>query len=327
MQTDYSCAGHSSDPEHEAFTMMEHLLSQDATEDERDRFLRHTVDNQPSAEEVSGFSRAIRSRSILPRIPGLLDIVGTGGDGKNTVNVSTASAISASALGIGVAKHGNRGITSSHGSADFMRYIGYEMAFTPDEARKRLDRDSFLYLLAPQFNSAFASFTAARKRIGRRTVFNIMGPLTNPVDPDFMILGSFNMETAEIYAKVLSLRSKAGVCFSSTAGMDEISPVGETAMFYVRDGRISRSVVRGESITGETSDLAAITEPDPQRCFQKTMDGLTGRNRQVAQFIALNTAPALILHGRARDMQDAYDAVMRAIESGRVAEQAKRIVR
>jgi|YelNatPaOPRAMG01_1025707.scaffolds.fasta_scaffold05054_14 anthranilate phosphoribosyltransferase len=327
MQTDYSCAGHSSDPEHEAFTMMEHLLSQDATEDERDRFLRHTVDNQPSAEEVSGFSRAIRSRSILPRIPGLLDIVGTGGDGKNTVNVSTASAISASALGIGVAKHGNRGITSSHGSADFMRYIGYEMAFTPDEARKRLNRDSFLYLLAPQFNSAFASFTAARKRIGRRTVFNIMGPLTNPVDPDFMILGSFNMETAEIYAKVLSLRSKAGVCFSSTAGMDEISPVGETAMFYVRDGRISRSVVRGESITGETSDLAAITEPDPQRCFQKTMDGLTGRNRQVAQFIALNTAPALILHGRARDMQDAYDAVMRAIESGRVAEQAKRIVR
>ena len=326
MQTDYGSVDHSRDPEHEALMMMEHLLSPEATEDERDAFLRHTADNPSSAEEVSGFSRAIRSRSSLSRIPGLLDIVGTGGDGKNTVNVSTASAIAASALGIRVAKHGNRGITSSHGSADFMRYIGYEMAFTPDEARKRLDRDGFLYLLAPQFNSAFAAFTAARKRIGRRTVFNIMGPLTNPVDPDFMILGSFNVETAEIYAKVLSLRSKAGVCFSSAAGMDEISPAGDTAMFYVRGGRISRSVVRGESITGEPADLVAITEADPQRCFQKTMDGLIGRNRHVAQFIALNTAPALILHGRASDMQDAYDAVMQAIESGRVAEQAKRIV-
>jgi len=327
MQTDYEGNGQAStNAEEDAYSRMIHLVSGSATEEERDEFLRYTADNTLSAQEITGFSRAIRSRSSLSPVPGLMDIVGTGGDGKNTVNVSTASAIAASSLGIRVAKHGNRAITSRHGSADFMRFLGYDLEFGKDQTLMRLNRSNFIYLLAPHFNTAFSTFSEARKRIGRRTVFNIMGPITNPLDPDFMILGSYNLDTAEIYSQVLSIGSKTGACFSSESGMDEISPDGRTRIYYVRDGRISKSMINGESVTGERADIAEITEPDPVKCFQKTLDGLYGRNLHVSRFIALNTAPALVVKNLARNLEDAYEMVMQAITSGIVADHAKRIV-
>ncbi len=327
MQTDvYRGAINSeSNSEEDAYAIMTHLISGNASESERDEFLRRNLAGSINAREIYGYARAIRNHSGLKKISGITDIVGTGGDGKNTVNVSTASAIAASALGIRIAKHGNRGVTSRHGSADFMEYIGYDLKASPERIYRNLTVKNFAFLLAPQFNSAFAAFSEARKRIGRRTVFNVLGPLTNPLDPDRMILGAFSRETAEIYAEVMRIGSKTGFTFSSMDGMDEISPFGETYIIEVRKSGITKRIVNGENLIGCKVTLGDISEPDPEKCFRKTIDGLTGKNAAISRFIALNTAPALVANGTSETLEDAIDTVMQAIESGKVADQIKRI--
>lgn len=325
IDTDYASAGTSGN-EIRAFLRMKYLLSADSTEEEKEQFLRETADKMPGSEDISGYSTAIRSCSGVERISGLTDIVGTGGDGMNTINVSTASAIAASALGVKVAKHGNRAISGTHGSADFMRKIGYNLSITSHDLGSLLSDVNFVYLLAPQFNRAFALFADARKRIGRRTVFNMMGPITNPLDPDYLVLGSYSKENAELYAGIMAVRSKTGFSFSAENGMDEISPVGSTHAFYVRDGSIAKLVFNGSDLIGTDISLNEVIEKDPDKCFQKTVDGLCGRNGKISAFIALNTAPALVANGLCTKMEDAYDTAMNAIESGMVSSHLKRIV-
>lgn len=308
----------------DAESLMNCLVSSETSDIRRAAFLTGLHFKGATTEEIIGFSESLRSHSIASRIPGLTDIVGTGGDGKNTINVSTGASIASSALGIKIAKHGNVGITSRHGSADFMKYIGYNFERGVSDPEGALNQNSFLYVFAPRFNNSFASFADVRKKIGHRTIFNIMGPITNPFDPDRLVIGTADEKTSESYAQVLKVRGKRGYVFHSADGLDEISPSAETAGFLISGGVRSVTIVP-EDITGRGIDLKNVTTQDPEECFTKTLKGLLGRDRDASSFIALNAAPALVLNGVAGSIEDGYQAAMNAIGEGTVEKQIRKL--
>lgn len=304
--------------------LMNLLIENESSDIKKAAFLTGLHFKGATTDEIIGFSQALRSHSIASRIPGLTDIVGTGGDGKNTINVSTGASIASSALGVKIAKHGNVGITSRHGSADFMKYIGYSFERGANDPESTLERDSFLYAFAPMYNKSFARFADVRKRLGHRTVFNMMGPITNPFDPDYLVIGTADESISGSYAEVLLGRGRKGYVFHSSDGLDEISPSAETRGFMV-NGRKSEITIVPEDITGRRIDLKSVTTQDPEECFIKTLKGLTGKDENASAFIALNAAPALVLNGLVRTLEDGYLAVMNAISEGKVERQINRL--
>ena len=175
---------------HPASDLMLYLASDNASDSERAAFLSALKLRKETPEEVLGFADAIKSLSTLKKLPNTTDIVGTGGDKKSTINVSTAAALVCSALGIRIAKHGNYSITGAHGSADFIKFLGYNMEYSPFQAEQILERIGFLYILAPRFNSSFSRFARVRNILGFPSLFNYLGPITNPVDPGIVVAGS-----------------------------------------------------------------------------------------------------------------------------------------
>lgn len=300
----------------EAEALMDVLAMEGSSEIKKAAFLTGLHFKGATTEEIIGFSNSLRKHALAHRISGVTDIVGTGGDGKNTINVSTASAITASALGIRVVKHGNIGITSKHGSADFMKYLGYDFQRGFQNPVETLENDGFLYAFAPIFNPSFARFSEVRKKLGHRTVFNIMGPITNPFDPDYLVIGTADESNSMSYAQVLAGRGKKGYVFHSSDGLDEISPSAPTYGFMV-NGSVAEVSIRPREITGKDIPLSDVTTPDPGECFARTVKGLLGLDESASAFIALNTAPALVLNEMADSLGEGYAIALEAMLSGK----------
>ncbi len=273
-------------------------------------------------EELSGFSKGIRKlSSISIKVKGLTDIVGTGGDHKNTINVSTAASILLSSK-IKIAKHGNFGITGSHGSADLMKFLGYKFDMTENEILNNINEKNYVYILATMYNQTFARFSNVRKKLGIKTVFNILGPLTNPLDPDKLVLGAYDDETAEVYASVILKQGKRAFIVSST--MDEISPEEDSHIYYVSNG-IRKFDLNPIDVAGKKINESNIIEKDPVKSFNIVIDAFKNRNGDAASFIALNAAPALVLNDISKDIKSAYDLCINEIESGNAYKQLRRI--
>lgn len=310
----------------EARELMDRLISPGSTDVMKASFLSAMYFKGPTPDEIIGFSESLRSHAMGTPMKGLSDIVGTGGDGKNTINVSTAASITASAMGLPVAKHGNTGITSRHGSADFMKFIGYNFDRDFEDPVNTLSTNNFLYVFAPRFNNSFATFRDVRKKIGHRTVFNIMGPITNPFDPENLVIGTADDDTAESLAQVIKGRGRKGYVFHSEDGLDEISPSSITRG-YIVNGGIRSITIDPEQITGRKIDLERVVAEDPAECFAKTLRGLFGRDDDTSAFIALNTAPALVLNERAASLEEGYALAMQSINDGKVEKQVKRLAK
>lgn len=309
----------------EARKVLLDMISKNVPDTTKAAFLSALYVKGETADEISGFADALKSMAKLSKIPGVTDIVGTGGDGKNTINVSTASSIVASSLGVNVAKHGNVGITSKHGSADFMKYLGYDFDLTQSDAMKRLTINRYVYIFAPLYNDNFAKFANVRKKLKFRTVFNFLGPLTNPLDPDTVIIGSVDENISKIYADVLLTQNKKGMVIHSLDGMDEISPMEKT-MIYEVDGKVSKYLFSPDKLLSIDISLEDISTLDSGKNFKMTLEGLKGVNRKVAQFIALNTAPALYMNGIAKGLDDAFYIALNALEDGTAIGHLKQIL-
>jgi anthranilate phosphoribosyltransferase len=288
----------------------------DRPDSEKVEFLTEIHNRGETPEEIAGFAMALRDMSELNvKYPGLTDVVGTGGDGKNTVNVSTAVSIVLASMGIKTAKHGNFGITGHHGSADFMKYAGYNFNMDENEIIRNLDNKNYVYILAPQYNKSFAKFSQARKMITFRTVFNILGPLTNPLNPDKVVLGTYSDELAELYARVILHEGKDGYIIHSSDGMDEISPCSENQLYFVH-GKIEKTKIDPVNLTGHRTGIERISTVDPEKSFKMLLSGLSGQNRDVKEFIGLNAVPAIMINGMAGTAEEAYELAVKNIESG-----------
>lgn len=278
-----------------------------------------------TVEEIRGFARGMRGLALEPEIPEPLlqravDVVGTGGDGSGSLNLSTGSALLAAAAGVPVVKHGNRSITSRSGSADVLERLGLPMPLDPAAAGRCLEHTGFTFLFAPHFHPAMRHVAPVRRALGVRTVFNLLGPLTNPAAPPFHVIGAWAEDVAGRMAHVLSgLPIERAFVVHGEPGWDEATPCGPFTLFDVGPGRVRRET-RDPGDLGlsrcEAADLLGGDAEDNARAVRAALGGERGAHRDA---LALGAALALEVAGAAPDARAALAAADRAIEQGAAA--------
>ena len=273
-----------------------------------------------TVDELVGAARAMRAHvvAVRPARADLVDTAGTGGDGSGTFNISTTAALVAAACGCAVAKHGNRAASSRSGSADVLEALGVPIALTPEQAAEMIERHGFGYLHAPEHHPAMRHAGPVRRSLGVRTVFNLLGPLTNPAGARRQLIGVYAQQWVEPMAQALAaLGCEHGMVVHGEPGIDELSPCGATTVATVRDGtrRRSASWTRASSASScarSPTSRAAIR----QRNAEITLAVLAGEAGPAADATALNAAAALVVAGRAADLGEGLEQAREALRSG-----------
>jgi len=273
------------------------------------------------AEEVRGFARAMRALARRPDIPPnlrALDIVGTGGDASGSLNISTGTALLAAACGIPVVKHGNRSVSSRAGSADVLEALGLRIPLDEADAGKCLAACNFTFLFAPHYHPAMKTIGPVRAALGVRTIFNILGPLTNPATPPFHLIGAYSLEVAELISQTLAgLDGERSFVVHGAEGWDEPTPVGDFTVFDVRPGRVDAQI-RSPSDYGialcRSSDLSGGDAHHNASALRRVF---TGEDRGAHRdCLLLGAALALEVTGETRVPREAVERASQAIDSG-----------
>jgi anthranilate phosphoribosyltransferase len=277
-----------------------------------------------TAAEVRGFASAMRELSLRPDLAGAadraVDVVGTGGDGSGSLNLSTGAALLAAACGQPVVKHGNGSVSSRCGSADVLRELGLEVPLDEHGAGRCLATTGFTFLFAPHYHPAMRTLAPVRRAMGVRTVFNLLGPLTNPAAPPFLVAGAYSEPAARLMAETLSgMDIERAFVIHGAPGWDEATPVGPFVLFDVRPGTVKRQI-RDPAEFGvarcSPEDLAGGDAPENARRLRAALSGGCGPDRNA---IVLGAALALEVTGREPDLVHALTAAERSIDSGAAA--------
>ncbi|HWN05554.1 MAG TPA: anthranilate phosphoribosyltransferase [Steroidobacteraceae bacterium] len=273
------------------------------------------------ADELRGFARAMRKLALRPLVPeGLraIDIVGTGGDGSNSLNISTGTAILAAACGLPVIKHGNRSVSSRAGSADVLAALGLKLPLDERDAAACLAATGFTFLFAPYYHPAMKAVAPIRAALGVRTVFNILGPLSNPAQPPFHLLGAFSLQTAELMAEAMSgLPIERAFVIHGAAGWDEPTTVGPFVLFDVRPGQVSAETRTPEDFGLARCAVEALIGGDPAHNASAIREVLAnGARNPYRDCLLLGAALALELTGETTVPTEAVARAADAIDSG-----------
>ena len=306
-------------------------------------FLTALARKGETVEEIAAFAMAARAKSITPPLDAetrsreILDVCGTGGDHLGTFNISTTVALVAAAAGVTVAKHGNRAITSRSGSADVLESLGIKVDLTPEEAARTLKEHNFAFLFAPKFHPTFKHIAAARKLCaerGQRTIFNLLGPLLNPVHPTAQLIGVPSPKFCEPVARVLQIMGvRRGMAVSGCVEMlsghdpagrthfDELSILGEnTVAEFYQDRGFHVSTMRPDDFPMRPATLGDLVGGDSQFNAQIIRSILRGEERGPKRdAVLLNGAAALFVAGKAKSLIDGWDCAAEVIDSGKAA--------
>jgi anthranilate phosphoribosyltransferase len=274
------------------------------------------------ADEVRGFARGMRRLARRPRIPADLrgiDVVGTGGDASGSLNISTGTALLTAACGVPVVKHGNRSVSSRAGSADVLEALGLKVPLDEQEAADCLAACGFTFLFAPHFHPALKSVGPVRSALGVRTIFNILGPLTNPATPAFHLIGAFSLEIARLIADTLAgMDAERAFVVHGAEGWDEPTPIGPFTVFDVRPGKVDVQVRVPADYGLRTCMPADLAGGDAQQNARALEAVLSGQDRGAHRdCLLLGTALALEVVGRSRSPYEGVEIASAAIDSGR----------
>jgi anthranilate phosphoribosyltransferase len=274
-----------------------------------------------SAEEIAGAAAAMRARAV--RIPHsrerVLDTCGTGGDGRGTFNISTAAALVAAAAGAVVAKHGNRSVSSRSGSADVLAALGVELELAPGRLGAVLDAIGIAFLFAPKLHPAMREVMPVRRELAVRTLFNVLGPLTNPAGASRQLLGVYSPALVEPLARVLAELGSERAWVVHGDGFDEITTTGPTTVGEARDGEVRVWEFDAADYglpRARPEDLAGGAPEENAAAMRRLFDGEPGPLRDV---VAVNAAAALLVSGNVESIADGLDAASGAIDSGAAA--------
>jgi anthranilate phosphoribosyltransferase len=275
-----------------------------------------------SPEELIGAAAAMRARATpIPTVrEGLLDTCGTGGDRLSTFNISTATALVAAAAGVPVAKHGNRSATSTSGSADVLEELGVDITLGPEAVGKCIDELGIGFCFAPLFHGAMRYAAPVRRELGFRTIFNLVGPLTNPASASYQLMGATDTATAEKLAEAaLGLGTARTLLVCGADQLDEVALWGETAVFDVADGQVTRrtwSAATFGLIECTADDLRVASPAESAEVIRRVLEGHGGPPRDI---VLANAAAAIWCAGHAAKLTEAVAAAAAAIDSGQAA--------
>ncbi|HEX6084733.1 MAG TPA: anthranilate phosphoribosyltransferase [Thermoanaerobaculia bacterium] len=281
-------------------------------------------------EEITGAAMAMRERVTPLDISreDLVDTCGTGGDGRGTFNVSTVAALVAAGAGANVAKHGNRAVSSSCGSADVLAALGVQIDLSAAQMSEVLKNAGIAFLFAPKLHPAMAAVASVRKELGLRTIFNVLGPLTNPAFARRQVLGVYNERLVEVVARVLAaLGAIHALVVHSRDGLDEISVSAATRVCEVQDGEVRAYEVTPEELGLRRHSIEALAGGDARMNASIARDVLQGGNGARHDIVAANAGAALYVSGAAASIRDGVTLAKEAIASGRAYAKLQELVR
>jgi len=270
-----------------------------------------------TVEEILGFIQTMRKHMVKIKAINAIDIVGTGGDGSGTFNISTAASFVAAGAGIPVAKHGNRAASSKCGSADCLEALGVNINLTPEQAEKVFKKVGLVFLFAPNFHPAMKSVGLIRKELGLRTIFNFLGPFLNPAGTKRQLLGVPNIKIAAKLAKVaVKLKFEHLLLVSSEDGMDEITTTAKTKIFEIKGNKIKYFTISPKLFGIKMVDKKDLMGADVMVNAEIIKSILKGEKGPKRDIVVLNTAAALYLAGKAKNIFDGISLAEQSIDSG-----------
>ena len=275
-----------------------------------------------TADEVRGFAGAMRALSLKPALPAAIDaidIVGTGGDSSGSLNLSTGAALLAAACGLPVVKHGNRSISSRSGSADLIEAIGFTLPLDENRAAECFVATGFTFLFAPYFHPAMKALAPIRSSLGIRTVFNLLGPLTNPAAPRYLLVGAYDAATAELMAGTLAgMRIERGWVVHGASGWDEATPIGSFVAFDVAGGQVTRREINPEELGIARCQPRDLAGGDAKANLKALIDVFEGRDTGPhLDTLVLQCGMALMISGRAQSIAGGIALARAVIDSGK----------
>lgn len=301
----------------EAMQAMECIMEGAATDAQIGSFLTGLRMKGETIEEITGFARAMRKKAASIPSKDAVDIVGTGGDLSNTFNISTTAAFIVAGAGVTVAKHGNRSVSSRSGSADVLETLGVSIDLSPEDAETCLKELSLSFLFAPCFHKSMRFAASPRKEIGVRSVFNILGPLSNPAAAAYMVLGVYDRSLLEPMAKVLlNLGVTSAMVVHGTDGLDEITTAAATEICEVQDGKLIKYEITPEQFgfkRANKEDLVGGTPEENASITRSILEGMDGPKRDIA---LLNAAVAIYTAKKAGSIEEGLAMAVESVRSG-----------
>ena len=311
------------DESKEAFDI---LMNGKASDQEIFDFLTLLSTKGEVADEIAGGVYVLRQKSKRVNVDNCVDTCGTGGDGMNTLNISTASALLLASMGTKVAKHGNKAVSSKCGSGDVLEALKVKIDLEPSDIEKEINNNNFGFMFAPNYHSAMRFVGPVRKKIGKRTIFNMIGPLSNPALVTRQVIGVFDKKLLKIFAEGLkNLDIKFAWIVNSEDGLDEISPYAKTNIMQLRDGQISEISIDPKSLNVNAEKFENLIGDDAKFNAEKMINIFKGEDNDFSKAVCLNAAAGLIVGEKCSEFSEAYSQTREHILSGKTFQHLEKI--
>ena len=302
------------------------LMNGKASEDEIFNFLTLLSLKGEVSSEIAGGVYVLREKSKRVNNDECIDTCGTGGDGMNTLNISTASALLLASIGIKVAKHGNKAVSSKCGSGDVLEALNININLEPNLVEDQINKVNFGFMFAPNYHSAMKFVGPTRKKIGKRTIFNMIGPLSNPALVTRQVIGVFDKNLLNIFAEALkNLGIKFAWIVNSEDGLDEISPYEKTNVVQLKKGEISNITIDPKELNIQANNIKDLIGNDSKFNADRMIDIFKGEDNDFSKAVCLNAAAGLIVSEKYNDFKTAYNFTREFIKSGKAFEHLKKI--
>ncbi len=293
------------------------LMEGKANDQEIFDFLTLLSNKGESSDEIAGGVYILREKSKRVNIEDCIDTCGTGGDGMNTLNISTASALLLASMDIKVAKHGNKAVSSKCGSGDVLEALNININLEPNEVEQQIKKNNFGFMFAPNYHSAMRFVGPTRKKIGKRTIFNMIGPLSSPALVKKQVIGVFDKTLLEVFANALkSLDIKFAWIVNSDDGLDEISPYAKTNVMQLKDNEITEITIDPKKLKIDADKFENLVGQDAKFNADKMLGIFKGEVNDFSKAVCLNAAAGLIVSQKYEDFELAYNYARDFIKSG-----------
>ena len=302
----------------ESKSAFELLMTGQANEDQIYDFLTLLSDKGEVSDEIAGGVYVLREKSKRVKVTDCVDTCGTGGDGMNTLNISTASALLLASMGTKVAKHGNKAVSSKCGSGDVLEALNIKIDLEPSDIEKEINDNNFGFMFAPNYHSAMRFVGPVRKKIGKRTIFNMIGPLSSPALVERQVVGVFDKKLLKIFAEGLkNLNIKFAWIVNSEDGLDEISPYAKTNVIQLKNEEISEIIIDPTVLNINAEKFDNLVGDDANYNASKMIEIFKGKDNDFSKAVCLNAAAGLIVNEKYSEFLDAYNYSREFILSGK----------